>query len=66
LSIDDGSGLFHWAGELPSNTSKERGRGLWLVNAFARELRIANSVGYSHKVTAVLPIKRDDTYLDSA
>jgi anti-sigma regulatory factor (Ser/Thr protein kinase) len=64
LSVDDGSALFCWTGELPSNASKERGRGLYLVKAFARELRIASSPGSGHKVSAVLPIERNSNHFE--
>ncbi len=58
LSVHDASDLFLWTGELPSNTLSERGRGLFLVNSFARELRIKDAVGQGYKISAVLPVER--------
>jgi hypothetical protein len=58
LSVHDGSGLFLWTGELPANTLTERGRGLYLVNSFARALQIKDSVGPGYKISAELPVER--------
>jgi hypothetical protein len=58
LSVHDRSDLFSWTGELPSNPLNERGRGLYLVNFLARELRIKGSVGEGYKISAVLPLER--------
>jgi anti-sigma regulatory factor (Ser/Thr protein kinase) len=58
LSVHDQSDLFFWTGELPANTLKERGRGLYLVNSFARALQIKKSAGPGHKISAELPVER--------
>jgi hypothetical protein len=58
LSVDDQWDLFLWSGGPPLNVLNERGRGLYLVNFFARELRIKDSAGFGYKVSAVLPVER--------
>jgi hypothetical protein len=58
LSVDDQSDPFLWSGGLPVNILNEHGRGLYLVNFFARELRIKDSNGFGYKVSAVLPVER--------
>jgi hypothetical protein len=58
LSVDDQWDLFLWSGGPPLNVMNEHGRGLYLVNFFARELRIKDSSGFGYKVSAVLPVER--------
>lgn len=58
LSVHDLSPLFLWTGELPLNLLNEQGRGLYLVNSLARELRIKDSAGQGYKISAVLPLER--------
>ena len=58
LSVHDRSDLFFWTGELPLNPLNDHGRGLYLVKALARSLRIKNYVGEGSKISAVLPVER--------
>lgn len=58
LSVDDQWDLFLWSGGPPVNVLNQHGRGLYLVNFFARELRIKDSTGFGYKVSAVLPVER--------
>jgi two-component sensor histidine kinase len=64
LSIDDQWDLFLWSGGPPVNVLNEHGRGLYLVNFFARELRIKDSGGFGYKVSAVLPVERKHDTID--
>jgi hypothetical protein len=58
LSVDDQWDLFFWSGKPPLNPFQERGRGLYLVKCFARELRIKDSPSRGYKIAAVLPVER--------
>jgi len=56
--FDTGPGLARFAAALPDDELDEDGRGLFLVKALARDVRVESAQGYGTKMTVVLPISR--------
>jgi PAS domain S-box-containing protein len=58
LHVIDRGPAFAGVSSLPDNVLSESGRGLFIVNALTRSLRIEHIPGYGNHVTAELPLRR--------
>lgn len=58
LHVIDRGRPFDGVSNLPDNVLSESGRGLFIVNALTRSLRIEHIPGYGNHVTAELPLRR--------
>jgi anti-sigma regulatory factor (Ser/Thr protein kinase) len=58
LHVIDRGRAFDGVSHLPDNVLSESGRGLFIVNALTRSLRIEHVPGYGNHVTAELPLRR--------
>jgi anti-sigma regulatory factor (Ser/Thr protein kinase) len=56
--VDAGPGLERFVATLPEDDFTEDGRGLFLVKALAKEVRVESAQSYGTKMTVVLPLTR--------
>jgi integral membrane sensor domain MASE1/anti-sigma regulatory factor (Ser/Thr protein kinase) len=56
--IDNGPGLVRFAGTLPGDEFTEDGRGLFLVQTLARDVRVETDRGHGTKISVTLPLAR--------
>ena len=54
---DSGPGVSSVSGDLPDDILSEHGRGMYLINALARDLTLKSRPGYGMELSVLLPVK---------